>query len=238
MRQTSGDSGALQSLSLGLAVVLRSEVSSVLPDEQFRCKAQSAPLGCPTLPAQVAFIVSPGNFLWCLESPGSWERSPVLSRSWCCRKTKSVLSHRLLDHKPGTRVPQQSPVTFLVPELPHTFHPDHAQLTQVPRAPFLGGKSSASLTSWMLSYYYLLFLQNPSLSRGLGQMPKVNMPKPEQVTALLRPLPATKARVQPLRGLHWSLPIGAICDLLQATPNTLPPTLPYGPLLSPGDTQS
>lgn len=63
MRQTSGDSGALQSLSLGLAVVLRSEVSSVLPDEQFRCKAQSAPLGCPTLPAQVAFIVSPGNFL-------------------------------------------------------------------------------------------------------------------------------------------------------------------------------
>lgn len=39
-------------------------------------------------------------------------------------------------------------------------------------------------------------------------MPGVNMPKPEQATALLRPLPATKARARPLTGpFQWVLSV-------------------------------
>lgn len=152
------------------------------------------------------------------------------SHAIVCQKTNSLLFHRLLDHKPSTPVHPPIPCDFFgtqtAPHFPYR-----------PCSAYPGSQSS--LPGWQfLCLSYLLDAENPSLSRRLGQMPKVNMPKPEQATALLRPLPATKARVQPLRGLHWSLPIGAICDLLQATPNTLPPTLPYGPLLSPGDTQS
>lgn len=64
----------------GLALT-HTDLKPLLPDEQHRAKAQKCPL--PSLPAhQVAFIVSPGNYLCCLESPGGWEGSLVLSTSW------------------------------------------------------------------------------------------------------------------------------------------------------------
>lgn len=55
-------------------------LKSLLPDKQLRVKARRGPTcPLPTLPAQVALTVSPGNYLCRLESPGGWEGNPCLT---------------------------------------------------------------------------------------------------------------------------------------------------------------
>lgn len=60
---------------------LKSLLFCLMNSSDTRTHGTECPLGLSHPPSQVAFIVLPGNFLWCLEPPGSWERSPVLSSS-------------------------------------------------------------------------------------------------------------------------------------------------------------
>lgn len=133
----------------GLALT-HTDLKPLLPDEQHRAKAQKCPL--PSLPAhQVAFIVSPGNYLCCLESPGGWEGSLVLSTSWSPHsrhgKASSLLSHGLLDHKASTSVYPPPPCDLTGTQAAQQF--PYTPYSTYPELPSSLGQFLCLFTSWM-----------------------------------------------------------------------------------------